>query len=67
MGGNTTTATANSGRSSRTAYYDEFRKAQANLRANIIAGRGNTFAFTGAPGTSPLPIFMAYFAGHSAR
>jgi hypothetical protein len=44
-------------------YYDEFRKAQANLNANIIAGRGNTFAYTGVPGTSPLPIYMAYFQG----
>jgi hypothetical protein len=44
-------------------FYDEFRKAQANLRANIVAGNGNTFAYTGAPGTSPLPIFQAYFAG----
>lgn len=44
-------------------FYDEFRKAQANLRANIAAGNGNTFAYTGAPGTSPLPIFLAHFAG----
>jgi len=44
-------------------FYDEFRKAQANLRANIVAGNGTTFAYTGAPGTSPLPIFQAYFAG----
>ena len=44
-------------------FYDEFRKAQANLRANIIAGNGNTFAYTGAPGTAPLPIFMAYLQG----
>lgn len=44
-------------------FIDEFRKAQANLRANIIAGKGNTFAYTGAAGTSPLPIFQAYFAG----
>jgi hypothetical protein len=44
-------------------YYDEFRKAQQNLHANIVAGRGNTFAYTGAPGTSPLPIYMAYFQG----
>ena len=44
-------------------FYDEFRRAQANLRANIVAGRGATFAYTGAPGTSPLPIFQAYFAG----
>jgi hypothetical protein len=44
-------------------FYDEFRLAQANLRANIVAGNGNTFAYTGAPGTSPLPIFMAYLQG----
>ena len=39
-------------------FVDEFRKAQANLQANIAAGRGATFAYTGAPGTSPLPIFL---------
>jgi hypothetical protein len=44
-------------------FLDEFRLAQANLQANIAAGRGNTFAFTGAPGTSPLPIFLAYLNG----
>ena len=45
-------------------WYDEFRKAQANLRANIIAGKGNTFAYMGpGTGTSPLPVMMAYFAG----
>ena len=42
-------------------FLDEFRKAQANLQANIAAGRGNTFAYTGAPGTSPLPTFAAFF------
>jgi len=42
---------------------NEFKLAQANLRANIAAGRGSTFAYTGAPGTSPLPITLAYFAG----
>ena len=47
----------------RTGSIDEFRRAQANLRANIVAGNGTTFAFTGAPGTSPLPIFQAFFAG----
>jgi hypothetical protein len=41
----------------------EFRVAQANLQANIAAGKGSTFAFTGAPGTSPLPIFLAYLNG----
>jgi len=44
-------------------FVNEFRKAQANLQANIAAGRGATFAYTGAPGTSPLPIFLAYFNG----
>jgi hypothetical protein len=44
-------------------FINEFRQAQANLQANIAAGRGNTFAFTGAPGTGPLPIYLAYFTG----
>jgi hypothetical protein len=47
-------------------FLDEFRKAQANLQANIAAGRGNTFAFTGAPGTTPLPIMLAFFNGRGA-
>jgi hypothetical protein len=46
-------------------FYDEFLLARANLRANIAAGRGNTFAYTGAPGTSPLPIHQAYLSGRS--
>jgi hypothetical protein len=44
-------------------FLNEFRQAQANLTANIAAGRGNTFAFTGAPGTAPLPIFLAHYNG----
>ena len=44
-------------------FLDEFRLAQWNLQANIAAGKGNTFAYTGAAGTSPLPIFLAHFAG----
>jgi hypothetical protein len=45
-------------------FLDEFRKAQANLQANIAAGRGNTFAYFGAgTGTSPLPIYLAHFSG----
>ena len=48
-------------------FYDEFRRAQANLRANIVAGNGTTFAFTGAPGTSPLPIFQALFRRNAAE
>jgi len=47
-------------------FLNEFRKAQANLQANIAAGRGNTFAYTGAPGTSPLPIYLAYLNGVGA-
>jgi hypothetical protein len=67
-------------------FLDEFRKAQANLQANIAAGPGrgciggvttagcqNNFAYTGAPGTSPLPIFAGAYntvtaanAGNSA-
>ena len=44
-------------------FINEFRVAQANLRANIAAGRGGTFAFTGAPGTAPLPTIFAFFHG----
>ncbi|MFB3852925.1 MAG: carboxypeptidase regulatory-like domain-containing protein [Vicinamibacterales bacterium] len=44
-------------------FYDEFRTAQQNLLANVKNGRGPRFDYTGAPGTAPLPIFMAYFAG----
>ena len=40
----------------------EFALAQANLYANIAAGRGNSFAYFGAgTGTSPLPLMLAYF------
>jgi len=57
-------------------FIDEFRVAQGNLMANIAAGPGagciggvttagcqNNFAYTGAPGTAPLPIFLAYLNG----
>jgi hypothetical protein len=46
-------------------YLNEFRLAQANLAANIAAGKGNTFAYTGVAGTSPLPIFLAHYNGLS--
>ena len=43
-------------------FSDEFKLAQANLYANIAAGRGQTMAYFGAgTGTSPLPIMMSYF------
>ena len=47
-------------------FVNEFRKAQANLQANIAAGRGATFAYTGAAGTAPLPIFLAFLNGIAA-
>lgn len=47
-------------------FLNEFRQAQANLQANIAAGRGNTFAYTGAAGTAPLPILLAHFNGQNA-
>jgi len=46
-------------------FLNEFRLAQANLQANMAAGRGATFAYTGA-GTSPLPIFLAHFNAQNA-
>jgi hypothetical protein len=48
---------------SSTNFIDEFKKAQKNLAANVAAGRGATFAYTGIPGTSPLPIFLASYNG----
>jgi len=45
-------------------FLDEFRSAQANLQANIAAGRGATFRYFGAgTGTVPLPIYLAHFSG----
>jgi hypothetical protein len=44
-------------------FLNEFRAAQANLRANVGAGRGATFAYTGVAGTVPLPTIFAYFHG----
>ena len=40
----------------------EFALAQANLYANMAAGRGTSFAYFGpGSGTSPLPIMLAHF------
>lgn len=45
-------------------FIDEFRNAQANLQANLAAGRGATFRYFGAgTGTVPLPIYLAFFSG----
>jgi hypothetical protein len=48
-------------------FLDEFKLAMGNLQANVAAGRGGTFAYMGpGTGTSPLPIFLAYFNGAPA-
>jgi len=45
-------------------FLDEFKLAQANLYANMGAGRGQTIAYAGpGTGTSPLPTYLAYFSG----
>lgn len=48
-------------------FLNEFRLAQANLQANIAAGRGNSFAYFGPnTGTNPLPIFLAHYNAQPA-
>jgi hypothetical protein len=44
-------------------FLNEFKLAQNNLYANIAAGRGQTIAYTGAAGTSPLPTYLAFLNG----
>ena len=45
-------------------FLNEFKLAQANLQANIAAGRGSNFKYFGAgTGTSPLPIMLAFISG----
>jgi hypothetical protein len=44
-------------------FLNEFKLAMANLQANLAASGKATFAYTNAPGTSPLPITLAYFSG----
>jgi hypothetical protein len=45
-------------------FLSEFELAQQNLQANMAAGRGATFKYSGPnTGTSPLPITLAYFSG----
>ena len=48
-------------------FMNEFKLAQANIAANVANGRGSTFAYTGAPGTSPLPIHVAYMQSGNAN
>jgi carboxypeptidase family protein len=46
-------------------FINEYKLAQANLQANIAAGRGATFRYFGTgTGTSPLPTVLAYFRGN---
>lgn len=45
-------------------FLDEFRAAQRNLEINVANGL-NTFAFTGLPGTAPLPFHLAYLTGRA--
>src|SRR5215510_248247 len=45
-------------------FLNEFKLAQANLQANIAAGRGANFRYFGpGTGTSPLPIILSNFNG----
>lgn len=53
----------NAGFGSSASFLDEFQKAQKNLAANVAAGKGATFAYTGIAGTAPLPIFLASYLG----
>jgi hypothetical protein len=47
-----------------TGFLNEFKLAQANLAANVAAGRGANFRYFGpGTGTAPLPIYLAYFSG----
>ncbi len=44
-------------------FINEFKKAQANMYANIAAGKGTTFRYdSSVPGTQPLPIILAYLS-----
>jgi hypothetical protein len=46
------------------AFLDEFRTAQRNVAINAANGV-SSFAFTGLPGTAPLPIHLAYLSGRT--
>ena len=46
-------------------FLNEFMRAQGNLRANLAATGTASFAFTGAAGTQPLPIYLGYLAGRA--
>ena len=45
-------------------FLNEFKTAQSNLYKNIAAGQGTAgYAYTGANGTQPLPIMLAWMTG----
>ncbi|HSG01471.1 MAG TPA: carboxypeptidase-like regulatory domain-containing protein, partial [Vicinamibacterales bacterium] len=47
-------------------FFEEFKLAQANRVANVAAGRGSNCRYYGpGTGTSPLPIYLAYFSGRT--
>lgn len=47
-------------------FLQEFRNAQQNLQANIVAGRGANFRYYGTgTGTAPLPTYLAYLTGRT--
>lgn len=49
---------------SENGFLNEFKLAQANLQANIAAGRGANFRYAGAgTGTTPLPLMLAFISG----
>jgi hypothetical protein len=48
-------------------FLNEFKLAQANLQANIAAGRGAQFRYAGPnTGTSPLPLMLGFISGQPA-
>jgi hypothetical protein len=48
------------------SFKTEFNQAMANLAANLAFNNKATFAYTGAPGTGPLPLAVAFWQGKNA-
>jgi hypothetical protein len=48
------------------SFKTEFKQAMANLAANLAYNNRATFAYTDAPGTGPLPLAIAFWAGKDA-
>ncbi|HXE31430.1 MAG TPA: hypothetical protein VN515_06475, partial [Terriglobales bacterium] len=47
-------------------FLPQFEQAQANLNANVAAGKGSTFAYNGLPGQAATPIFDAAFGANGS-